>query len=189
MEVRGVIVNTAKEFVRLRFGERYSEWVNLLPLETKNIILSEVGVDKWYPIFEGMVIPTEAICHLFYYDDYKGAWELGRFSADISLNHIYTKLFSFTSLEFLYNNAANIMYTYYRPCNIEIGILNENNKKSIFMRLIEFSDPSKYIECRIGGWLERAFEISGDKNVKIEITKSMAKGDTFTEFICVHKDT
>jgi hypothetical protein len=37
------------------------------------------------------------------------------------------------------------------------------------------SNPEKVIEYRIGGWIEKALEISGNKDINVEITKSMTR--------------
>ena len=43
-------------------------------------------------------------------------------------------------------------------------------------------NPEKVIEYRIAGWIEKALEISGCKDISVEITKSMTQNDALTEF-------
>jgi len=50
------------------------------------------------------------------------------------------------------------------------------------MHILKFDEPDEAIEYNIGGWIERALEISGVKNVKVEIPKSLAHNDSYTEF-------
>jgi hypothetical protein len=38
------------------------------------------------------------------------------------------------------------------------------------------------IEKRIGGWIEKALEITRCEDINIEISQSMAKGDPVTEY-------
>jgi hypothetical protein len=54
--------------------------------------------------------------------------------------------------------------------------------KSVIAMITEFYPPSEVIEYRIAGWMEKALELSGCKNLKVEITRSLAKGDSLTEF-------
>lgn len=51
-----------------------------------------------------------------------------------------------------------------------------------FLHIIKFGEPNYLVEQRIGGWIEKAFEICGCKNVKVSITKSLTKGDEITEY-------
>jgi len=44
------------------------------------------------------------------------------------------------------------------------------------------SNPEKVNEFRIGGWIEKALEISVSKDINVEVTKSMTQGDALTEF-------
>lgn len=45
----------------------------------------------------------------------------------------------------------------------------------------------KIIEHRIGGWMERALEICGSKNVTVRITKSMTENAEYTEYSIIWK--
>ena len=40
----------------------------------------------------------------------------------------------------------------------------------------------KYIENRIGGYMERAIEISGGRAPKVTVTASMTRGSSYTEY-------
>ncbi len=51
------------------------------------------------------------------------------------------------------------------------------------MHITKFSEPSNLIENRIAGWMEKALEISGCKNVRIQITQSLARGGPLMEII------
>jgi len=58
-----------------------------------------------------------------------------------------------------------------------------NEKGFASIRINEFPEIHKIVEYRIGGWMERALEItSKNKNFSVEITKSLASGDDYTEF-------
>jgi hypothetical protein len=51
------------------------------------------------------------------------------------------------------------------------------------LHITKFEKPDSYVEYRIGGWMNKALEISGCKNVKTLITKDIAKGDKVTEYV------
>ena len=62
---------------------------------------------------------------------------------------------------------------------MKVADLQANNT---VIHITKFEEPSEIIDNRIGGWMEKALELSGYKTVNISITKSLAKGASFTEF-------
>ena len=50
------------------------------------------------------------------------------------------------------------------------------------MRISHFPELDKTTEFRICGWIERSLEISGSKNVKVEITKSLTNFQPVSEY-------
>jgi hypothetical protein len=39
------------------------------------------------------------------------------------------------------------------------------------------------VEARIAGWMQRALEINGCKNIIVKMPKSLTKGDPVTEYL------
>jgi hypothetical protein len=48
--------------------------------------------------------------------------------------------------------------------------------------IAQISEPSALVGARIAGWMQRALEINGCKNVTLKIPKSLARGDSVTEY-------
>jgi hypothetical protein len=71
------------------------------------------------------------------------------------------------------------MSAHFEPSDLRVV---QQGQKSIHVHLIEFSEIDEIIEVNISGWMERAIEISGGKNVQVRITRSMARGDQLTEW-------
>ncbi len=108
-----------------------------------------------------------------------GAWELGRYSADTALHGIYKVFVRVLNPAFLIQRAGRILSTFYHPSKIEVI---EASGKSVILYITEFGSPHVIIEKRIGGWIEKALEITGCKDIEIDIPRSMAKGDPVTEY-------
>jgi hypothetical protein len=179
MEVKGTAVVVTPVFIKEKFGlEKYDFWFNTLPEESKKIFSDPIVQSLWYPLKEAFVIPTQKLCELFYAGELKGAWELGRFSADYALKGVYRLFVKFGSPYFIIKRASKIFSTYYRPSEMKVI---ESSQNRVIARILKFPDPSKYVEYRIGGWIERAFEISGAKDVKIRFTSSLTDGAPYTE--------
>lgn len=180
MKVKGSAVTTLPLFIKETFGEEaFQKWLEALSPEAKDTYSVPILTTNWYPLKTILSEPTQKICELFYNGNIKGAWESGRFSAEHGLRGVYKVFIKFGSVHFLIKKASTILPSYYEPSSIEV--IEFGDKKSI-VHITKFEDADKTIDQRIGGWMERALEISGCKNVKVDITKSITKGDPITEF-------
>lgn len=72
------------------------------------------------------------------------------------------------------------MTSFYDPSTLEVANERPNG---VDVHITEFEEASEIVEQRIGGWMETALEICGCKNLKTEITSSLAEGDRYTEYV------
>jgi hypothetical protein len=179
MEIKGSAVKSIVEFIKKNYPDRYQEWLNSLPEESKKIFLETVLPSKWYPMNESAVVPTRHLAELFFNNDVElGAWESGRYSAEMALHGIYKFFIMAASPFFIISKESKILSTYYNPSEI---VVVEKGDNWVLVDITRFEEPSVIIEHRICGWIERALEISGAKNVKVNVRKTMTKGDDVTE--------
>jgi hypothetical protein len=82
-------------------------------------------------------------------------------------------------VESLINRASVILPTYYRPSSIRVAAVEGRNVTLVIDR---FPELDAIIQNRIAGWIERAVEISGQRDVVVAVTKSFTVGDDCTEF-------
>jgi hypothetical protein len=61
-----------------------------------------------------------------------------------------------------------------------MAVVNATKNKCL-IHIIKFPEPDEIIEQNIAGWIERALEISGCRNVQVFVTKSLARNDNITE--------
>jgi hypothetical protein len=180
MEVNGAAVLSLPLFIKAEHGEEaFQRWLDSLPEQARNVFSTPIFQSAWYPMKEILVEPTKKICELFYGGDLKGAWDCGRYSADHGLRGIYKIFVRLSSPEFLINKASIILPTYYRPSKMKVI---ENAKGHAIVRVIEFPEMDKVIELRMAGWMERALEISGCKDVHMKLICSLTEGAPYTEF-------
>jgi uncharacterized protein (TIGR02265 family) len=181
MEIKGLSVKSIPEFVKKNYPERYKEWINALPEESKKIFTDFIKVNEWYPIVAGLTLPIRTVGKVFYENDWKKAvWEMGRFSASEALTGIYKIYVRFGTPRHIIDRAGRVMSAYFSNSEIKVS---ESTKNRLTFHIVRFDQPDEAIEYNIAGWIERALEISGSKNVKIEITKSLARKDALTEFL------
>ncbi len=180
MDVKGSTLVAAREFIKLNFGETgLKKWVASLPEEAQSVFSSAIISANWYSMNEYLVEPTKRACAMFYNGDLKGAWEMGRHSADYGLKGIYRFFVQLANPQFIIKKADRILPTYYRPSEIRA---TQTGAKSTKVEILEFSEISPVIENRIGGWIEKALEISGCKNVSVKIIKFTDNKDGKTSY-------
>lgn len=181
MKVKGTIVTSVQEFVKENFPNRYQEWIDRLTAESKTIYNKSVMAAEWYNYQEGLIKPTELAGEMFYGGDVKKiSWEIGRFSAEVGLKGIYKVFILIATPQFIMKRGGKIMESFYQPSVLEIG---EERPKGVDLLITEFPEPSLVAENRIAGWIEKALEICGVKNISIEVTDSLLKGDDKTMYI------
>jgi len=180
MQVKGSALASMPKYVRKQFGKEGLElWYSKLAPQTRIVFEKTLKESAWYPLRDMIVAPTSVICQLFFNWDFKGAWDLGRYSADYGLRGIYRLFVKFGSPEFLINKAGTILPTYYIPSSIEVV---ENGSGIAVVRITQFPEIDKILEYRIGGWMESALEICGCFNVKVVIGKSLTRNAPYTEY-------
>ena len=180
MEIKGTAVKTIPDFVKAKFPHRYDEWVSSLPEESKKIISSAIFANSWYPVEEAAVIPTIQIGTLLYANNpVKAAWDSGRYSAEVGLTGIYRFFVKASTPSFIINMGGKILSTYYRPSEMKVV---SSTDKTILMHITKFPGINAVIENRVGGWVQKALEISGCKSVTVVITQSLTRGNPVTEY-------
>jgi hypothetical protein len=180
MEIKGTAITAIRDYVKLNFPDKLPEWLNRLPETSKNIYSGVIDSSRWYPLEEGGIIPTRHTAELFFKGNYeKAAWEGGRYSAEKGLSGIYKIFVKASSPAYIIQRASRVFATYYQPCRMEVVEKTEN---SVVLDISDMTQSDIVVEYRIAGWIEKALEISGAKNVKIAFPKSMVNGDDVTRF-------
>jgi len=180
MEVKGTAIKTIPEFVKEKFPNEYKRWLDALPVESRSIIDDRISLTNWYPLESALIIPTKFIGEIFFNDIQKGAYELGIFSSNHAIKGVYKMLVMVSSPSFIVNRASTIMSSYYRPCEMEI---TKRSKDMAVISIINFPKPSIIVDYRILGWIKNTMEFSKFKSPKVEMLKSLGKGDSSTDYL------
>ena len=178
MKVKGTAVATLPIFVKETFGEDgFQRWYQTLSPEAQAVFIKPV-LNSWYPLTQTLTEPTKKICDMFYGGRLDGAWGSGRFSASQGLKGIYKMFIKLGSASFFIKKAATILPTYYQPSELKVI---ESSSSMAMVHITQFPEADEIIDHRIGGWIECALELSGCKNVRVTIGKSLSNGDPYTE--------
>lgn len=179
MNVKGTAVKSIQEFVQTRYADKYSEWLKAMPESSRSIMSKSVFVSDWYNVKDAAIEPTIAIGKVIYNgDSIKAGWETGRFSSESALNGIYKIFVKMATPQFIISRSGKILPSYYEPSEISV---KESGSKHVILLFTKLPSNHEVLEARILGWIERALEVTGCKNVKIVPLKSMTKGDHLTE--------
>ena len=178
MEVKGVAVKSTIEFAKQKFATNYNDWLSNLPEESFSILTNTISNTKWYSFKYAQLIPTDSIINNFYSSKIDGAKEIGRYSAEVGLQGILKYFVQLGSPSFIINKATKIFQTYYKNSHIEVL---SSTKNSVILKITDFNELDRFTEARISGWMEKALEISGCKDVKANIVNSIADGDDYSE--------
>ncbi len=180
MKVKGTAISFFPEYIQSRYGnDKLSTWINALPPASKEIFSKPVLASSWYSFHDGMAVPLRSICDAFHGGNSKGAWEVGRYSADFGLRGIYKIFVKLGSPEKLAERAADVLPKYYDPCSMEIV---SAQKGAAVLRVTNFPESNDLTEARLAGYMERGVEICGGKSVKIATPAAMSRGNPYTEY-------
>jgi len=166
MEVKGTAVKSILDYITTYHSNIKNEWLQKLPVESKEIMENSILVTKWYDMNFGILQPTIVASNLVNKDVNSFSWDTGIFSSQIALTGIYKVFIRVASTDFIISRAANIMETYYK--NTSIKVL-EKSKNTVTLELLKYPKEYNLIMYRIAGWVQNTFETIGCKNVYIEI--------------------
>jgi len=180
-EVKGVIIQSTPKMILDKFGQYgLKRWLELISPHARRVYSSEIDPESWFPLRETLVEPMANIAQLFYdWDLKKAAWDFGRMSADNRFHGVLKFLAKIPKTSALVEKASEYLSSYYRPCAITVPV---SDQKYCLLRISHFPELDKTTEFRICGWMERSLEISGCKNVKVEIIKSLTNFQPVSEY-------
>lgn len=177
MQVKGTSIKSTRDFVKAKFPNRYDEWLNGLPVESKKLFKNSVNVGEWYDLKIAYTDPLDKIVELFYSKNaQKGGEEMGMYSAEIGLKGIYKVFLLVATPQYLMKRATRTMETFYQPSEIEVTEANGTTTVTIK----KFDGLTLALEYRIAGWIYKALDLCKLKNIHYKITSHISSGDKYT---------
>jgi len=120
MQVKGTVIVFLPTFMKEKFGAaKYEEWKAALPPKSQAIYNKQILASAWYPLEDAFNVPLSKICEMFYNNNPKEVWNIGRYSADFGLKGVYKILIRLGSPEALAKRASSVIEKYYQPSKIE----------------------------------------------------------------------
>jgi len=167
MEIKGTSVKTTYDFVKSKYPNDLTKWLQALSPSQKKIFTDVIKANEWYPLMDSVIIPMQVVAKLFYAGDQKkAAREIGIFSAKSALTGIYKAFLLVASVKYVLERARHIWSAYYRPC--EFNMLESKSNRAVF-EINGFAKEESLIFQRLGGWMEGVFELTKQKSNNVNI--------------------
>lgn len=176
---KGTVWLSTKLFVEKRFGKAVlDDCFGRLPEDDRKLLGGVVPVG-WYPIE-----PTLRFHRIV--DERLGdgnlslCREMGAFSADWQLNSFHKLFLRFQRPAFLVERATQMWSTYHDTGRWELDVAEERRFDG---RLVDFAVPDPVFAVRLEGWLRRAFELCGARDVRVQETRLRDAGGSVYEYV------
>jgi len=151
MNIKGTSIIHYHNYVKNNFSDKFSEWLEKLPDESRKIYENVILSTNWYDLNDSYVIPIKFISEMFFDGNVsKTAFELSYLSAISALNGVYKIFIKIASLDFVIKRALNILTTYFSDVNVEIL---ETNNSFFTMKINGFQKGQEIIFDSICGWV------------------------------------
>jgi hypothetical protein len=175
---KGAIYTAARMFTEKRFGkEAVGECLSKLDPADREILRGVIPMG-WYPL-EPTVRFGECVDRIYGTGDLALVREIGRFSAEWQVNAFHKLILRFKPGEWLIQRGFNLWKQYHDTGRWEIEHPEPNH---VVGRLQGFSVAMVGWCTRFQGWLTRAAELTGARDVVIEHPRCRARGDDLCEY-------
>lgn len=181
-KIKGSVLLARLKYVNEHGGEAALEQVLArLPRPDQEVLRSWILRIEWYPLDLNLRL-DDAISEVLSPNDKSRVFlEMGRASAQMNLEGPQKPYVREGDPQFLLNQAARIYADYHtsgrRTCE-------PTGAKSAVVRTFEAESVTANDCLTVVGWLERAIEMSGGKNVRVTETRCRARGDAHCEYRC-----
>ena len=179
MRVKGAALRSSITYLREHFPAEIQQKVMESLQEDQRTILSRpILVSDWYDA-ELLYSFMHAVAEVSVQDERVIFHAMGRQSCDDGLNTVYKLFFKIGSPAFIIKRAAQVWGNYYDEGKMEVL---DSSSKFAHLRLLEQHLPNVAMCMRVTGWMERAVEFSGGRNVQLDHNTCAHRGDQFCEW-------
>ncbi len=170
MKVKGTAVRVIPDYIKANFPQYYSEWLNNLPENSKNIFENTILAATMYELYDAHVVPTRVLAEILAEEDKKVARDIGRFSAENALKGVYSVFLKMSSFRFAVKRVPMIFKTYYSPAEVD---LLKSEEGDVLIKFGKLEQKELLLFYRNMGWTEvfARMSLGVEADVKLEITE------------------
>jgi hypothetical protein len=175
MRAKGTVLKMLKSYIIEEHGsEGWQRWLKSLPPASQGFFNQQILVSAWYPFEDAVQKPMAALGQLFYGGDAEGNWKEGRYAAEHDLHGVYRVFVRVANPQFLMRNTVSIWSSYYADSEAQLA---EGRKDGAVLVLKGIEPACRHFDNHVAGWVERALEICGCRQINIAISNP-EKGNT-----------
>ena len=166
MNVKGTALRARLRYVEERAGvDGYRRFVDALSPDTRAVVDARVLASGWYP-FAAFIEICEVIDRQLGKGDLALCHQLGRYGCDANLPTLYKIFFRMADVRYIIRRAAAAWRVNYDEGSMTV--LSEGD--GVVSLRMEVPRPHRAHCLSVRGWMVRAGELSGAKDVRVEET-------------------
>ena len=177
MNVKGTALRARLRFVEERAGvDGYRRFLDALSPATRALVDARILASAWYP-FTSFVEICEVIDRQLGRGDLELCHELGRYGCDANLPTMYKIFFRMADVLYIVRRAAAAWRVNYDEGTMSVVAEGDH----VVTLRMEVPTPHRAHCLSVRGWIVRAGELSGAKDVRID-ERCRVKGDEHCQF-------
>ena len=162
-------------------GERLQQVLQRLTAADRKVLEGVIMPISWYPLELNLRLDSAIADVLSPRDRSKAFIEMGRASAEQNLNGPHHVFIRKGDPHFLLSHSPEIYRLYYA---VGSRTYEKTGPKSAVLRTMSAESVTEADCLTIVGWYQRAIEMSGGRNVRIEHPKCRARANGHCEYLC-----
>ncbi len=187
LKVRGGAFLATKQFLLEKLGEKeYGEKIKEFSPEIKSFLKSNIIENLFYP-YELFAKLNKDIVEKIFKGDKKRLRDIGKYSIRRAANGSFREVYMKTDLKTYVYNLGSFTFNYFYKFGKFKVMKFDSEKKEIIVHIFNIPFTDELFEERIAGALYAAAEIRNFKNIKVNITKRVSKGDKLCEYVITWK--
>lgn len=179
LQIKGTALKSTLNYIKIKLNEEErKKFKTILSELSRNIFDNPILSGNWYDINLLVEIMSKVV-EIIKRDPKEVWWEMGRHSCDDGLSTVYKIFYKLGNPEFIIKRAGHVWNNYYTEGEFFV-VSHSFNSAHIKIKNISF--PHICICTRISGWMERAMELSGGRNVVLKHSLCKFQGSELEEW-------
>jgi hypothetical protein len=176
-EIKGTVLLDTLKAIKARGGDaEFARIRTLLSEASRKVFESSIQASSWYPL-DAFTEFLEVDIRETANGDREVLIKRSEKVIESQLRGIYKIFVAFGSPRFVITRISAVHATYFKG----IQIIPEMDSQSATIKYAGFGKQHEIMECPVIGFFRKALEISGAKQVRMEFTIPISKGEAYAE--------
>ncbi|MET0402174.1 MAG: TIGR02265 family protein [Cystobacter sp.] len=180
--IKGSILISRLRLLAKQTAMKRSDVFQRLPAADRKVLEAVIMPIGWYPLELNLRLDTAIAAVLSPRDRARAFIDMGRASAEENLNGPHHVFIRQGDPHFLLSHAQEIYRLYYA---VGLRSYEKTGPRGGVLRTLGAESVTESDCLTIIGWHQRAIELCGGRDVRIEHTKCLARGNDCCEYTCL----